>query len=476
MPRVQIPLPIQAAESDVRPWSQQSVINAYVEAAEGGAISQAKISRVGGLSTFSDLVTSSGIRGMELLAGIVYAVAGDRLYQISRTGAATGLPGVVIAGDGAVSMAANRTQLAICTNTGDGYLYAPDGASVVESIASLDSDWLPASRVANFDDRAVYMRLDSEEYFISAIGDFGNLDALEFATAEKQPDGLVSVISDHGELWLLGETSTEVWFNSGAADFPFARIDGGVIERGCGARMGVAKEDNTVFWLGDDRTIYRANGYEPQRISTHAIEAELQGMASVADCIAWAWSEAGHKFVAFVFPTGDKAFVYDAATGRWHERRTGVGEAATLWLAGCQVQAYGKVLIGDRTTGAIYEIDRLTYTEAGEPMEYSVTTLPIYQGEERLFVAGLDANFDVGRGLTTGQGSAPEVMLTVSRDGGHTFGTELTRSLGAIGKYQTRVRWNRLGQGREMVFRLRVTDPVPVSLLDMRADVERGAA
>ena len=460
----------------MRPWSQQAVVNAYVEAAEGGAITQARISRTGGLKAFSTLGTSLGVRGMQTMAGILYAVAGDKLYKVARDGTATALTGKSILGNTPVSMAANRNQLVFCTDTGDGYIYEPDGNAKVERILDNDPDWLPATRVVNFDDRAVYMRKTSEEYFISALANFDALDALEFASAEKHPDLLVSMIADHGELWLFGEETTEVWFNSGAADFPFARIDGGVIERGCGARMGVAKEDNTVFWLGEDRTIYRANGYEPQRISTHAIEADLQDMAVVSDCIAWAWSENGHKFIAFVFPSGNKAYVFDAATGRWHERKTGIGSDAVLWRAGCQMEAYGKVMIGDRTTGAIYEVDRNTYTEAGQPMEYAVTTLPLYQGEERLFFAGLDANFDGGQGLLTGQGSDPQVMLTVSRDGGYTFGTELTRSLGERGKYKDRVRWNRLGQGREMVFRLRVTDPVPVTLLDMRADVERGAA
>jgi hypothetical protein len=475
--RIPVPLPIQSGEADVRPWSMQALVNGYAEAAEGGAVTPARIVRAGGLTLTADTGVNYGVRGMGALKGVLYVVVNDTLYSVTKAGVATAIAGDGISGGQLpVSIAENRMQLCIVTADGDGYVYEPDGAGTVDKISTTEPDWLPATSVVYFDDRGVFIRKDSEEYFLSALADFADIDALDFASAEKRPDELVAVLSDHGELWLFGETTIEVWFNAGLPDFPFARIDGGVIERGCAARAGVAKQDNTVFWIGDDRTIYRANGYQPQRISTHAIEAELEAMVTVADCQAFTWTENGHKFVSFLFPEGGKCFVFDAATTKWHERRSGVGEASMAWRCGAVLEVYGGVYFGDRLTGKVYRLNREAYDEAGEAMEWSVTTLPIYNGEQRLFYAGLDAHFDMGRGLLSGQGSDPQVMLTYSNDGGYTFGTELTRSLGARGDYKARVRWNRLGMARDRVFRLRVTDPVPLTLMDLQADIEVGAA
>ena len=473
--RMQVPLPIQSAADDARPWSQQALVNAYIEAADGGAMAQARVRRCAGLTLFSDTTSTAGVRGVKQLNGLLYAVIGTALYSISSTGVATALPGASISGTGPVSIDKNRTQLGIVTSAGDGYIYTV-GVNSVTLISGLDSDWLPATSINYFDDRGVYVREDSEEYFISALTDFSNLNALEFASAEKGPDKLVTALADHGELWLFSEDTIEVWYNAGLTDFPFARIDGGVIERGCAARFGVTKEDNTVFWIGDDRTIYRARGYEPSRISTHAIEAEIAAMSDVSDCVAFSWSESGHKFVCFTFPTGGKSFTFDAATGRWHERRSGVANAAGVWRCRSVEECYGQTLFGDASTGKIYKLDTNAYDEAGEAIEWIATTLPLYNGEQRIFYSGLDVNLDVGRGLTTGQGSDPQIMLSFSDDGGWTFGYELTRSMGKRGEYGHRIRFNRLGQARERVFRLSVTDAVPVTLIDMRADIEVGAA
>jgi len=70
-----------------------------------------------------------------------------------------------------------------------------------------------------------------------------------------------------------------------------------------------------------------------------------------------------------------------------------------------------------------------------------------------------------GVGLATGQGSDPQMMISISRDGGHNFSAVRNRAIGAVGEYQTRTRLNRLGQGRDFVFKISISDPIPVSII-----------
>ena len=67
---------------------------------------------------------------------------------------------------------------------------------------------------------------------------------------------------------------------------------------------------------------------------------------------------------------------------------------------------------------------------------------------------------EAGVGLQMGQGRDPQIMLQVSKDGGHEWGNEQWRGFGAVGKYIARAKWNRLGRARDWLCRFRITDPV----------------
>ena len=145
--------------------------------------------------------------------------------------------------------------------------------------------------------------------------------ALDYAVRTGVVDFLTGVAAINGQLWLLGQKNTEVWYDAGNAIFPFQRIQGATINVGCMARFSIAKMDNTIFWLGaDDRgfpVVYRANGLQPQRISTPAVERYIASTGVYAEtgispslARAFAYSEGGHNFYVLNFP-GYPSVVYD---------------------------------------------------------------------------------------------------------------------------------------------------------------------
>jgi hypothetical protein len=94
--------------------------------------------------------------------------------------------------------------------------------------------------------------------------------------------------------------------------------------------------------------------------------------------------------------------------------------------------------------------------------------------EVTLFFSKFQLDMETGVGLTTGQGITPQVMLQWSTDHGHTWSNEHWIESGPIGAYRWRAIWRRLGRARDMVFRVVISDPVKIALIDAYVDVAQG--
>jgi len=159
----------------------------------------------------------------------------------------------------------------------------------------------------------------------------------------------------------------EVWYNAGLADFPLARIDGAFMETGCLAPYSVAKLDNSVFWLGSDARgngiVYRNQGYNAQRVSTHAIEWQIQQYNVLNDAIGYSYQQDGHSFYVLTFPTAQATWVFDVATGAWHERAFWDGAQFRRHRSNCQANFAGQVLVGDWENANLYAFDADYYLD-----------------------------------------------------------------------------------------------------------------
>lgn len=64
-----------------------------------------------------------------------------------------------------------------------------------------------------------------------------------------------------------------------------------------------------------------------------------------------------------------------------------------------------------------------------------------------------------------------KVQISVTRDGGRTFGNIKERSLGELGDWTKRVRVNRMGEFRTCSIRVRVSSPIRATLMAAFADI-----
>jgi hypothetical protein len=472
---MKIPFATNSYKSRSLPLSAQRCLNLFAEQAPQDARSPVILYGSPGLVAWGT-IGSGPIRLLYEMAGILYAVSRDQLYRVSSSGVGT-LIGT-LAGqertDYPLFAADNGTQLAI-TNYGTGQASVYDTATALLSPIS-DPDFPRASSCAYVDGYHVFARRDSGQWFISSLLDASSYDALDFATAETYPDLLVRVFVDHREVWLFGTKSTEIWSNTGAADFPFARISGTVLERGCGAAASVSKMDNSVYWLAEDGVVYRAAGYQPARISTHALEYAIEGYGDVSDAAGFTFTMEGHSFYVLTFPSAPATWIYDAATGLWHERESRDDEGRDLgrWRVSAYAKCYDRHICGDYETGALYTLDLDTGTEAGLAIKRVAVSPALAVGGNRMTCSRIELEMETGVGLTTGQGSLPQAMLEWSDDGGRSWSNEHWSTFGAIGAYRRRARWYRCGQFRERYIRLTISDPVKVAILGATAEMTKG--
>ena len=431
------------------PLSAQRLVNYFTEEAPPDSKMPVVLYPTPGLKLWATF-GSGPIRGLHDLSGTLVVASGDEVYTagsdasgtlrgtFSRTGIRT-----------PVAMADNGAEVALLSG-GDGYTW--DGTTLSEIS---DAAFLKASDVAFVDGFGCFTEEDGARFFISSANDMTSFDALERVTAEGKPDKLVGCVANHRELWLWGEQTGEVWFNSGAPDFPFERNQAAFIERGLAAKGSLQALDNTIFWLGDDLIVYRADGYTPMRVSTHPIEEAIRQTASPEDATSLRHSIAGHEFYQLNFAEG--TFVFDVSTGMWHERQA---HLLSRHRADCHVDIFGKTLVGDFENGKIYELDSDTYADDGGVLATSATSPPIHASTARATMSRFQIEFEAGVGLTTGQGSDPQAMLQFSDDGGRTWSNERWASIGAKGQNKHRAIWYRLGTFYERTMRVTMSDPV----------------
>lgn len=377
-------------------------------------------------------MASNGVRAAFELDGSLYVVAGRVIYRVDQGGTATIIGGC--ASDGLVTMARNRKATPQIAVVCDGLSQIIESGIVTQIT---DPDLPPANGVAGIDGYFVFTHPDGQ-FTLSNIDEGSAIDAADFANAESNADGLLRPIVNGRDLILMGQRSLEVWHNTGDT-FPFSRA--AAVEYGALSSGGVTLSGDVVSFVTHDGTIRALNGYTPQRISHHAVERSIEDETSPSSITATSWTREGHTFAAFMGT--NFSWVYDFATGLWHERRS---YGLNRWRVSLVTEFAGQLIAGDYAEPKLYTLDKDTADEAGDPLIWTVQPPTLINYPGRLKINRIDFNVIPGVGTLTE--TDPQCMLSWSDDG-ETFGYERTASVGAQGQSQTRVGFSRLGTTRQ---------------------------
>jgi hypothetical protein len=447
----------------------QDRLNCYLEVQPGDDRARVAIYGTPGL----DLFTSFGdtpIRGIYQRTDYLYAVHRGTFYEINNAAVKTA-KGTIGTTSGKVYMWDNGLQLML-TDGSAGYIYT-FASGVFAQIVDVD---YPGARTITWQDGYfIVNKPNTQQFYVSALADGMAWDALDFASAESNPDDIVAVWTDNSTLYLFGSVSTEFWSNSGNADFPYDRISGGSTEWGCAAINSICKYDNTLAFLAKNRMgeviVARMNGNQPQRISNPELEYIINNYAAVSDCSTIAYMLGGHPMLQVNFPTADASWLYDGLTNCWSRVQS---KDIGRHRAEMGVNYLDKIMVTDFENGNLYRLNPDSVTDNGDEIAFEITSRHISEDDRRLVVDKVQLDMETGVGVVSGQGSNPQVMLSISKDGGHTYGTEQWCDMGAIGEFRQRAIWRRLGISRDWTFKWRITDPIKRVILGASINLRSG--
>lgn len=427
----------------------QSAINCYPARLEGDNWMMASAPGEYEIAALADEIRGSYVAGSRW-----FVAAGSTLYEVTSTGGYTSR-GSLLTPSGFVGMSDNKTQLAIVDGSN---LYIFTLASNVLTTITV-AGWRGSDDVQEMDGFFIFVDPDTDQFYLSAIDNGSNLNALDFSSADTSPDNIVTHRVNHRQLWLFGDLSSEIWIDSGASAFPFVRYSSYTLDVGCVGKRAAINAADTIFWIGKTKrgsgTVYMASGNQPQRVSTIAVEQALRASTDISGASMWCYQIEGHEFIGINAPGLKTTWVYDAAIQQWHER--GEWSAGWLPLRSRLYVAYAGYHFGGDAYGSLVRLDaslntlngRFLVRERTWPHMVSPSMEPIsYPGVEIACASGHGGN----------------MTLQLSNDGGYTFGSALQRSLGAAGRWMQHVRWLGLGTAINRVFRLRCSDDVPFAI------------
>lgn len=403
--------------------------------------------------------------------GNLYSVIGPNVYAVSDTYVFS-LLGTIPDNPTPVSFADNGLAIVLVDGSATGYAIEMSS----NTFGPIDPTNFYGARSAAYQDTFfIFNRPGTAQFYISlsnvtyAMLIAGTaFDPLDIA-AKSVADPIVGVAVVHGELWTIGELTTDVWADVGAADFAYQRIQGAFVDHGAAAPYSIAQVDVSLLWLHQDRQghciVVQTEGYGVKQVSTHALEQEFQGYTTISDAIAYVHQIEGHAFYVLTFPAADKTYCYDLSTGQWH-RRASIDNNGELHRhrSNCFAFAYGTNLVGDYQNGNLYSLTNSVFTDNG-------TAIPRIRSFPHLSTSGKRRRFwqfqaDIAAGQQTNglTGDPPLMFLRMSRDKGFSYGDKISQSMGASGQYIASPQWQQLGMARDAVFEVSWSAPVDAAL------------
>lgn len=466
--------------SNSLPISAQECTNWYVVVESAPALAQETLRGTPGI----EQVETSGTilqanRGCHTMAGVPYFVNGTKLYQLDQTQVIpTEIYDLVelgtVAGTARCSMADNGTQLMVLVPGGNGYIYN-HVTDTFSQITDVDFTANGNPQFVVFVDGYFVVTTDTKKFIVSALNDGLSWNALDFGTAESDPDVIVAPIVFKNQLFISGSQTFEAFQNIGGAEFPFQRT-GLFLEKGVFSPYSLVNTQDTFMWVGggqnESPAIWAFAGNSTQKISTVAIDFILKSLTNdqLAAIYSWTYSQNGAYFVAFALPTS--TLVYDHASKRWHERKSYIeGEQVGYRVSGI-TQAYNQIFCGDTIDGRIGKLNPDLFTEYSANIIRTVATQPFQANMVSISVPMLELTVESGVGNAAV--TDPVIAMDRSKDG-KTWSDQRLKPLGKQGEYDRRAIWYRNGRaGRFEVFRFTLSDAVKPVIIQLVGDLIQG--
>lgn len=327
-----------------------------------------------GLKPFT-ILGAGPVRGilMETATDRAFAVGGSTVYEIKRNHTATPIGTVAFDTNlvGFISNGTNGQQVALSSG---GRLYVLDLELNTFTEATLDFT-IGACPLVFVDGYALALDGVSNTVRFSKLYDFTEWPARFVFDTSMTTNNIVSLAVSHREVYLFGNTTTEVWSNQGTttSNVRFAPVGGVIIESGIAGPWLPAILDNTLYYVGQDARGggmgFRLAGYTPNKSSSHAVDFWLQTVSDLNEARGLSFQLDGHAFYMVNVPNADRTLLIDVASQSWTEWMRWNSRYARFepFVGQCHAYCFGKHLVGDANSGVIYDMSLDYYTDRFVP-------------------------------------------------------------------------------------------------------------
>jgi hypothetical protein len=433
-------------------------------------------------------VTNLPVRGGWVLPGGAQALVAiaNLCYLVTIATPATASSNAVLALSAVGTLLTSTGPVAIRDNGLGGYAVLVDGPNgyfynvVTRAFTQItDPAFLGSNTVAFIDGWWVFNQPGTQTFYTNAQPYALTFNASYFANKDASSDKLVGVMASKEELWLVGERTTEIWYNAGGPYFPFQRLVGTMLQVGCKAPASIARfssgGQDGLIWLGrsdrGENIVIRTKGFAADVVSTPAVSHAIAQYPVTQDAVGYTYQEDTHEFYVLTFPTADRTWVFDGSVPleyAWTQRLS-YDPYAQAWhrhRSSAFMNFAGMRIVGDYQNGSLYQLTRSAYTDAGWPLLARRRAPYVWDKgpRGRVFLSSLQLEFAPGQGSASGLGQNPVANLRISRDG-TTFGQQWPAPMGAMGRFKTRTLWRRLAMGRNNLFEVDVIAPVNRDLI-----------
>lgn len=416
--------------------------------------------------------------------GTTFWVFGNKLYTVTSTTAT--LRGNIAGGADKCFFTDNGIDVFVVASNSIYSAGLSSGAPTVRTSFYASS----ATSCTYLDNYVVFTKPSSNQFFWSDLASTSG-DGANFASAEANPDQIVAVINNSQDLWVFGTKSIELWgSNSGAQTSAEAFVRRGnlLIETGCAAARSIRKIEQTLMWVAsDDRStpsVVIANGYNPSRVSTLALEQEWKRLGlDPTTATADTFQLGGHYYYVLNFTGASESYVYDYSASKmlgkscWSTWSCFDGNGGfARWNGQGVVVSGNNIFAGDVDSGRLLLLsgDSLTDYVQGvsQPIVWERTSPHVSNEMNRVKHTWLQ--FDFATGVAIDPTLDPQVMMQFSDDGGATWSDERWETCGKIGQYGLRVKYYQLGSALSRVYRIRASDGIAWALSGASISVESG--
>jgi hypothetical protein len=415
---------------------------------------------------FSDAVSGGG-RNAFVFDAHLFTVVGNSIFRITKT--TTGLDkafiGAINTDRGYVGIEELGNELMFVDGV-NGWIYNKQTATFTQ-ITSPDFPGQPIDVVV-IGDRFVVLQGETKLFFYSAPNNGTSWNALNFYSFTSVSDTCVAAKILKNRMYVMGENSLRIWYNSGSSFGPYLPADPGY-ESGCAAIGSAVSAFDTLVWLSKTKqgvgSVMTTKGDEPIAISDQSIDTELQTYGDVSDANAYLYkNELGHLMYIINFTLANRSLMYDFNSRQWskleykgNNRHLGQkhayfkGTHYVLDFESPWLFAYSNKYLSDNGINTRRaRICKIFSVPTGNHFTVNRITIELKQGTG-----------DIGND----QDDDPQLFLSVSRDGGITYGNRLSAPIGRGGDRNLITSFYDLGTMRSMVLKIEHYNKTPFLIL-----------